>query len=218
MQVQAVDLVEGEDVDQTNQVVLFGEIAADVQHQAAVLEVGPVGDDAVGHVEVSGVLPEAGQGGDGVLCALLVRGFDVDLPVQGYPVPAGDLLRVVNHVVGGEVLDVRDAFAGLHLLQAGDDVEDSCGDVVPCEGLHLFRREEVVRYLDGDGLSALLLEVESLRGAAPVHQGPALIGQDHFLAVRVGGGNHPVEGAAHVLDGPGSALLHRDGGAELAEP
>ena len=153
-----------------------------------------------------------------MLCALLVRCFDMDLPVQGYPVPAGDLLRVVYHIVGGEVLDVRDAFVRLHLLQAGDDVEDSGGDVVPSECLHFFSGEEIVRHLDWDGFSALLLDVEALRGPVPVHQGSAFIGQDHLLAVRVGGGNHPVEGAAHVLDGCGSALLHRDRRAELTEP
>ena len=200
VQVQAAYLVMGQDVDEAQQVVFFGEIAADVQHHAPVLQVGPVGHDPVGHGRAGGIALNVVQGYGSVESPVLVGGLDADLAVDCDAVPSGDLPFDEAYLALLRRGKVGRALRRLKTLDAGDHVVHSRGYLVPREGLRFFGGKETVRNLYRDRLLPFLLQVETFGGTALVYERLGFVGQRHILSAGIGAGDHPVEGAAHMLD------------------
>ena len=217
MQVQEVGLVGGHQVDQAEQVGFLREIAAHVKHQAAPGQVGPVADHGSGHRRALRVAADALQRGAGVAGAVFVGRLDADGAVrEGDAVPAGALsVDQGDGRLGGRVGLARER---LHLLEAGNEIIDAGLHVRVAEALDGLGGQETVFRLHGDGLAALALQEEAFRGAALVDQGLCFVVQDHRLSARVRAGNDAIQRPADVLDAARRALLHGDGGAELAEP
>ena len=217
VQVQAVDLVVREDVDEAEKVVLAGEVAADVQHQAAVLEVGPVDDDGVGDGSSPRVAAYVVQGDGGIECSVLIGRLDLDLAVEGDAVPARDL-ALHEHRRGGVSEDRGPSGDSLYLLRARYHIEDGSLVMAVLERLQVLRRKVFVLDFQSHGLLPFLLEEKTFGRAAAVHQRLGVVFEGEDPVAVVGSGNDPVQGAAYVLDGALGAFVHRDRGAELAEP
>ena len=80
-----------------------------------------------------------------------------------------------------------------------------------------LRGEEHVFHLHGDGLLALLFQVEAFRGPALVHQGARFIADDKGLSLGIRLWDDPVQGAAQMVDAAGP-FEDGDRGAELGKP
>ena len=193
VEVQVVQFIMGHDVEEPLHFLFPGEVPAHVQHDAAVGKVRAVLDDGGGNLLPGGIAAQVLHRDCRPEGAVLIGRLHFHRVVHGDPVPARLLSRNDGRLGDIDLAEVHGPFARSDALETGNHVVGRGFHVIIGKGLHGLGRLENTFQLHRDRFRAFLLEVESLRRPAPVHQGPRLVAERHRLSFRVRGRNHPVQ-------------------------